>query len=312
MIEVVKHCNYQLGCQCRTLHSSIVDRLGVVLLAGLRAIAWLMRHAVQITNRYGIKRDGARPYERHRGQLYHAELCELSEVFHWLVLASKERKFDSRTSVGLWLGRSSRGDSHLMFDDEVRTVKRMPEERRWQVEPVLRVDALSWLLPQPRVKERLAQRRRRCITWNYIREYGGPLRYGACAVGSACHNKQVSALNASRRPREDAEAAVARAGAEISMTQGKQASSSSGAAPAAESSAAADTTTTGIPVGEATWTRQAGPVSMRNMEDTTVVPQPQAARRHCVGILHQETQTLSRMSPTARSPGTWQVSGCVL
>ena len=59
--------------------------------------------------------------------------CELFELVRWLVLASEEHKFDSRTLVGLWLGKSSRGDSLLIFDDEViqvRKVKRMPEERR--------------------------------------------------------------------------------------------------------------------------------------------------------------------------------------
>ena len=92
-----------------------------------------------------------------RVDLHHGDLCELFEV-HWRVPASMEYKFGSWTSVGLWLGKSSRGDSHLTFDDgvmQVRTVKRMPEERRWQAEQVLRLDALPWVLRPPRVKERV-------------------------------------------------------------------------------------------------------------------------------------------------------------
>ena len=48
VIGVVEHGDYQLGCQCRTLCSSIENRLGVALLPGLLAIAWPARHAVWI------------------------------------------------------------------------------------------------------------------------------------------------------------------------------------------------------------------------------------------------------------------------
>ena len=53
-----------------------------------------------------------------------------------------------RLSIGLCPlpGTSSRGYSGLIFDDEVievRTVKRVPEERQWQAERFLRLDALA-------------------------------------------------------------------------------------------------------------------------------------------------------------------------
>ena len=91
-----------------------------------------------------VGRDGATPYERGKGRPYRGELCELCEVVHWLGPASKEHKFDSRTSMGIWLGKSSRDDSHLIFDDKVvqfRTVKRTPEERRWQADK-----SCDWML----------------------------------------------------------------------------------------------------------------------------------------------------------------------
>ena len=121
-------------------------------------------------NRYGIGRDGAIPYERDKGRLYHGELCELFEVVHGLVPASKEQKFEPRTPAG-FRGASPR-KSHMIFDDEVievRRVKRMPEEPRWQAERGLRLDALPWLSRPPRVNERLAQPRRRYITWDHVR-----------------------------------------------------------------------------------------------------------------------------------------------
>ena len=66
----------------------------------------------------------------------------------------------------------------------------MPEGRRWQVERVLQLDALPWLLEPTRVKERVIQRGRRYVTWNYIRRSGGTLGCKARTVDSAHHNKQ--------------------------------------------------------------------------------------------------------------------------
>ena len=155
---------------CRASRSSIEDRLGVVLLPGLLAIAWLVRHAVRIMNRYGIGRDGAHTSRARQGSTLPRRIVRTVEVVHGLVPASKEHKFEPRTSVG-FRGASPR-DSHLIFDDEVievRTVKRMPEERRWQAERGLRLDALPWLSRPPRVNERLAQPRRRYITWDHVR-----------------------------------------------------------------------------------------------------------------------------------------------
>ena len=112
-------------------------------------------------------------------------MCGFHEEHAWFPKqrsARQSRNYESRggwrlvactspiLGVGLWLGKSSRCDSHLVFDDEViqvRTVKRMPEERRWQAGRVVR---LPWLSRPTRVKERVAQRRRRHITWNYIRK----------------------------------------------------------------------------------------------------------------------------------------------
>ena len=70
-------------------------------------------------NRDGIGRDGAIPYERHKGRLCQGELCEPFEVVHWLVLASKEHKFDYRTLVELWQGTPSRDHSQMISDDDV-------------------------------------------------------------------------------------------------------------------------------------------------------------------------------------------------
>lgn len=192
-VGTVEHGNYQVGCQIRALRSSVEARLGITLVPGMAAIAWLFRHAAWIMNRFGIGRDGCTPFERYRGKGYHGEVCELFEMVYWVVPASKEHKFDSRTSTGLWLGKTSKGDSHLIFNEEViqaRTVKRMVEERRWRAQVVKDLDALPWMPRPPRVQERVATRRRRYITWNLIKKYGGTPGCSACSVDGSVHSKK--------------------------------------------------------------------------------------------------------------------------
>ena len=90
-------------------------------------------------NRFSVGRDGLTPFERYRGRGYSGEVCELFERVFWVVPASKEHKFDGRTSTGIWLGKMSRGDVHLVFNEEVmqaRTVKRMAENKRWRADLV--------------------------------------------------------------------------------------------------------------------------------------------------------------------------------
>ena len=143
-----------------------------------------------------------------------------------LVPASKEQKIEPRTSVG-FRGASPR-DSHLIFDDEVikgRTVKRMPEERRSAtgcsaVTLTLRVSMSDWPsqddVTSPGTTSGIEVELQECK---------------ACGVDSTHDNKQCIERFQTIFGRKDAAAAVARAGAEVSTTQGHQAGSSSGAAP---------------------------------------------------------------------------------
>ena len=216
--------------------------------------------------------------------------------------------------MGIWLGESSRGESHLIFDDEVvqeRTAKRMPEERRWQAKRVLRLDALPWLLRPQRVKERATQQWQCYITWNYIPRYGGTPGFKACTRDSTHHNKQCVERCQKIFDREDAEAAaaaVARAGAEVGATPGQEASASSGDAPPVVSLEAADATTVGIPAENETSACGAGSLPMENAGGPSCTD-GQGGRGDAFrsNVVLQETWTPLQVSPTARRPNTLQV-----
>ena len=118
VIGIVEHGSYQLGCHCRALRSSIEDRFGANFLLGLLVIAWQARHSAWIMVATGSDVMEPRLTIATRVDVT-MENCAISST--------------KSTYGRLWLDKSSRDDSYLIFDDEViqvRTVKHIPEERR--------------------------------------------------------------------------------------------------------------------------------------------------------------------------------------
>ena len=115
-------------------------------------------------------------------------MCDLFECVLFKVPSAEEAKLDDRFRLGVWIGKTSRGDDHLIFDgDEVRkcqTVKRRPEYLR---RDRVRVDAID---AHPAPRERVPRdRRKRYITWAYIKKFGGTTNCKACAVDGPSHSK---------------------------------------------------------------------------------------------------------------------------
>ena len=150
-----------------------------------------------------------------KGRAYHGEVCELGEVVLWKNVDANEHKFDDRFCVGVWLGKNTRNDDHLVFDDEVkkcRTVQRRTEARRWNLDKLLAVDALPWLMKPERVKLREPIFKRKYITWAYVRKYGGTPGCKACSVDGPAHSaacrERFEELFAKEREDELARAAM--------------------------------------------------------------------------------------------------------
>ena len=98
-----------------------------------------------------VGRDGYTAFQRYKGRIYNGEVCDLFECVLFKVPSPEDAKLDDRFRLGVWIGKTSRGDDHLIFDgDEVwkcRTVKRRPEYLRWER---VRVDAIDAHPQRPR------------------------------------------------------------------------------------------------------------------------------------------------------------------
>ena len=89
-------------------------------------------------NRMEVASDGKAPYERVKGKRSEVMGLEFCEKVLWKYHPGKRvAKFDARWGYGLFLGVRSRCGELIAVDGEskevkyVRTVKRIPEEQRW-------------------------------------------------------------------------------------------------------------------------------------------------------------------------------------
>ena len=113
--------------------------------------SWILRHSGWLLNSFCVGRDGYTAFQRYNGRIYNGEVCDLFECVLFKVPSPEEAKLDDRFRLGVWIGKTSRGDDHLIFDgDEVRkcrTVKRRPEYLR---RDRVRVDAIDAHPQRPR------------------------------------------------------------------------------------------------------------------------------------------------------------------
>ena len=89
--------------------------------------------------------DNVRGY---KGRIYNGEMCDFVCVL-FKVLFPDGVKLDNQFCFDVWIGKTSKGEGHLIFDgDDVRkcwTVERRPEYLRWNQ---VRVDATDTLSQQ--------------------------------------------------------------------------------------------------------------------------------------------------------------------
>ena len=141
-------------CQLRTLISDIEHRADIKVLVSSPIFAWMLRHSCFLLNRYTLNKHGETPYRSVTGANYLSPLCAFGETVQFLVPSERHvsssnyraPKLAPRFSHGLWLGRSSADNTHLVLTlvpssssltfkgvVNVRTVRRCIAEERWAI-----------------------------------------------------------------------------------------------------------------------------------------------------------------------------------
>ena len=76
---------------------------------------WLVRHAVDLTNKRLAGRDGSTPWQRLRGRPYRGQLLRFgAAVMHRLSGDPTGGVLMNRWSAGTWVGKSPLTDEHLV------------------------------------------------------------------------------------------------------------------------------------------------------------------------------------------------------
>eukprot|EP00971_Amphidinium_carterae_P352334 6492552-Amphidinium_carterae.2 len=227
----IERANRTLGEQVRVVRSQLEVHLCATVPLQHVLVVWLVRHCAWLICRYLIKTDGRTAFERAKMKKYSGEIVEFGEqvLFHH----NKGFKWDYRFHPGIWLGKTTKADEHLVWDGaevrRTRTLQRQAEGSRWKPDAMLGVRALPWKLrPDPVTGMPPPGAKRMYITKWWTNKYGATPGCAACSGAGPSHSEEcrqrfesIVAEN-QRKGREDAanRAAVRAMGENIMATEG--------------------------------------------------------------------------------------------
>ena len=120
--------------QIRALRLDVEERFGSVVGVTHQCLPWIVRHASWLLNRFQTRQNGATAFENLKRVSYKKQLLQFGERCHWLEAERITHKYDPRWGIGVWLGRHTASDAHLIGTPggviQVRTVRRLTREQR--------------------------------------------------------------------------------------------------------------------------------------------------------------------------------------
>ena len=121
--------------QIRTLRLDVEERFGSVVGVTHQCLPWLVRHASWSLNRFQRRQNGATAFEKpEKSVVQKKPLLQFGERCHWLEAERITHKYDPRWGIGVWLGRHTASDAHLIGTPggviQARTVRRLTREQR--------------------------------------------------------------------------------------------------------------------------------------------------------------------------------------
>jgi hypothetical protein len=136
----------------RTLKSALDQRMGVRVDTRHPVLTWLCEYASVIMNRAEVAADGKTAYERCKGKKIQMMGLEFAEKVLWKFPAKgpKLEKLNARWGYGIFIGVRVKSNELIVVDAEskglvyVRTVRRIPEEQRWDAKNLELVSMVPW------------------------------------------------------------------------------------------------------------------------------------------------------------------------
>ena len=149
---VIERAVQSMEQQVRTMKSALDERMGVKIDVMHPIIVWMCDYAGFLLNRMEVSADGKTAYERNKGKKAQVLGLEFGERVLWKHgrLGAKMEKINARWGYGMFIGVKIKSGELIILDFEtekieyVRTVRRVPEEQRWNKEYLGKVAVVPW------------------------------------------------------------------------------------------------------------------------------------------------------------------------
>lgn len=158
-----------------------------------KLLAWAIRHAGWILNRFQVHADGMTSYRRLKGVNYRGEVVEFAECV-WARIPGRTRtdKLEPRWTAGVWVGKVESSDEHLVGTStgivRARSIMRRPEPERWDQEIYRSMVGRPWSISGG-LADTVVAERRKYITPKVVSKYGATANCKACVGQGPTHTE---------------------------------------------------------------------------------------------------------------------------
>ena len=133
----------------RTLKAALERRIGERISIERPIIKWITEYVGVMLTRFKVGRDGRTSFERMKRRKFNKALVEMGEQVMYEVYGNKEKKIEERFREGTYVGLRSVSQEYLVATSEgdvvkTNTIKRRPEEERWNAAAVKGVTGVPW------------------------------------------------------------------------------------------------------------------------------------------------------------------------
>ena len=104
--------------QVRTLKRQLERSYNIQLNGTHPITTWLIRHAAWTISHFQLLSDGHTAYQRRWTKAYHSPLCTFGETVSWRETRKHTMKAQPMWHTGIWLGRDSESDEHMICTDQ--------------------------------------------------------------------------------------------------------------------------------------------------------------------------------------------------
>ncbi|CAE7232609.1 unnamed protein product [Symbiodinium sp. CCMP2592] len=129
-----------------TLKAFLESRIGASIPGSAHVYAWFFKHSAFLYNRFHVGTKGGTAHEVMFSRRYKGQLVPFGELV--IFYKHSPHKGDLQWRKGIWLGINERNNAHVLGTAEgcfeSRSIRRVPEEEKWNSSMVLGVKGFPW------------------------------------------------------------------------------------------------------------------------------------------------------------------------